>query len=75
MFQIWQSILLLQVIEWNRFIVSIYCLSKFIFNWMLCILFAKSGNLRSHCLLREAQGFHVYFGWYLQLQECLKRKL
>lgn len=42
-FQIWQAILSLQVTEWDIFMLSIYCLSKLIFNWMFCVLFATSG--------------------------------
>lgn len=49
--------LMLQVIERDIFTLNIHALSKFIFNWIFCILFAKSGNPSCHCLLRDAQTF------------------
>ena len=48
---------MLQVTEWDIFTLNTYCLSKLLFNWMVCILFAKSGSPRSRCLLSGAQVF------------------
>lgn len=38
---------------------------------MVCILFAKSGNPRSHCLLRDAQAFMFAVGGICSLGSVL----
>lgn len=56
---------MLQVIERDIFTLNIHALSKFILNWIFCILFAKSGNPSCHCLLSDAQTFLFAVGGVL----------
>lgn len=48
---------MVQVIEWGIFTLNIHSLSKFLFNWIFCVLFAKSGTPSCLCLLSDAQTF------------------
>lgn len=74
MFQISQAVLMLQVTEWDIFTLNTYCLSKLILNWMVCILFAKSGSPRSCHLLSGAQVF-VFAVSSLRSSACILGEL